>query len=264
MLTFIVPVKSRKLTSSWQLLSKLLERTIRSICNQTSPNFRVVVVCNEKPDVKFVHPHVHYVEVDFPPPILDPLAPEKLAGYDYAASSDIADKNADKARKIRVGIDYLSQFQPSHIMVVDADDCVSCRLAEYVEQHPDCDGWIFKKGYMYREGSKFIYLNLKNFNQISGTSIIIKADLYHLLFTKPNFYNHLTEDNRLKPMPFVGAVYSMENGENILANRKVISQMQKRTFEGGLQPILEKMSKYRVWFLTDEIVKDFGLYDVNV
>jgi hypothetical protein len=65
MLTFIVPIKSRKIANSWTLVSQLAERTLRSICNQTSSNFRVVVVCNEKPDIQFEHPHIDYIQVDF-------------------------------------------------------------------------------------------------------------------------------------------------------------------------------------------------------
>ncbi|MDB9374347.1 glycosyltransferase family A protein [Nodularia sphaerocarpa] len=263
MLTFIIPVKSRKVTKSWEILSKLFERTVKSVCNQTSPNFRVVVVCNEKPNIQFEHPHVHYVEVDFLPFDIATAEEKQLEGYAYAASSDIANRNADKARRILVGIDYASKFEPSHIMVVDADDCVNRYLAEYVQQHQKCAGWVFKKGYMYQEKSKFIYLNRKNFHQISGTSIIIRSDLINLLFTKTTFYNHLTDDSNLQPLPFPGALYSMGNGENILASNAIISQMKNATLKGGIVKIIEKISKYRILFVSPAITNDFGLYNLS-
>ncbi|UWU48472.1 hypothetical protein APLC1_3267 [Limnospira platensis C1] len=45
MLGFFIPIKSRKISKSWDNLSLLLERTARSMCNQTHPDFRIIVVC---------------------------------------------------------------------------------------------------------------------------------------------------------------------------------------------------------------------------
>src|SRR2546426_10364999 len=102
MLVFVVPLKSARISRDWSLTSRLFERCLRAICNQSSPNFRVVVVCNERPITDFHHPHVHYLEVDFPPPFPDPNE-EATSGYELARSKDIARKNADKARKIQAG-----------------------------------------------------------------------------------------------------------------------------------------------------------------
>lgn len=70
MLVFIIPIKSARVSSSWELVSKLFERTIKSVCNQTIPDFRVIIVCHEKPNIKFEHSNVTYIEVDFPIPTL--------------------------------------------------------------------------------------------------------------------------------------------------------------------------------------------------
>jgi len=67
MLVFIIPLKSPQAAKSWSQVSKLFERCVKSICNQTSPDFRVLVVC-EKPDIKFSHPHILYLEVNLPIP----------------------------------------------------------------------------------------------------------------------------------------------------------------------------------------------------
>ena len=90
MLVFVIPVKSPLVSKSWNRFSKLFERCIQSVCNQTSPDFRVIVVCNEKPNTQFNHPHIQYIEVDFPPPNLD------SASYGQARGSG----DADKAKKI--------------------------------------------------------------------------------------------------------------------------------------------------------------------
>lgn len=264
MLVFIMPVKSKEITNSWDILSKLVERCVKSACNQTSPNFRVVVVCNEKPNILFQHPHIYYVEVDFPVPIYKDSEPERLKGYDYALhSKEIVMKNADKARKILRGIEFSHQFQPSHIMVVDCDDCVSKKLAEYVDRHQDGDGWVFRKGYIYRENSKILYMNTKTFNQTTGTSVIIKYGLHKLLFENPELYAHsfnVLPGANIQPLPFVGAVYTIENGENILANKEITSQIINTNLMTDIGSLIKKIFKYRLVFLRKSITDEFGLY----
>lgn len=264
MLVFVIPVKSKEITNSWEILSKLVERCVKSACNQTSPDFRVVVVCNEKPNIQFQHPHIYYVEVDFPVPIYKEAEPEQLKGYDYALhSKEIVMKNADKARKILTGIDFSQQFQPSHIMVVDSDDCVSKHLAEYVAQHQDGDGWVFRKGYFYRENSKILYMNTKTFNQTAGTSVIIKYGLHKLLFKNPDLYAHsfnVLPGVNIQPLPFVGAVYTIENGENMLANKEITSQIINTNLRTDIGSLIKKIFKYRLVFSSKSIADEFGLY----
>jgi hypothetical protein len=268
MLVFIMPVKSKKIANSWEIVSKLVERCVKSACNQTSPNFRVVVVCNEKPNIQFQHPHVYYVEVDFPVPIYQETQAEQLKGYDYTVhSKELAMRNADKALKILTGIEFSQQFQPSHIMVVDSDDCVSKNLAEYVDRHEDGDGWVLKKGYIYRENSKILYMNTKTFNQTMGSSVIIKYGLHKLLFKNPELYCHSLNSSEvdltgvnIQPLPFIGSVYTIENGENIVANKQITSQIISTNLMRGIVPLIKKLFKYRLVFLSKSIADEFCLY----
>jgi hypothetical protein len=266
MLAFIIPVKSKEITNSWELLSRLLERTLKSICNQTSPSFHVVVVCSQKPDVSYIHPNIHYLTVDFPAP--KPIQEDRgeKIGYEHISSLDIANKNADKSRKLLAGISYAAQFKPSHIMAVDADDCVSCHLADFVAKHPTQDGWVMRTGYMYREGSRFLYVNIKRFNHVSGTSVIIKYDLHPLLFENPDFYYcsfDVLPAANVVPLPFLGALYSMLNGENILMSNQTFNQMQGQILK-SIPHLIQKLMRYRMCLLSQSVVKEFGLYDVRL
>ena len=270
MLVFIVPLKSARISRSWSLSNRLFERCLRSICAQTSANFRVVVVCNEKPDIRFSHPSVHYIEVDFPPPFPEPHE-KHTGGYEYGFSRDIARKNADKARKIHTGLDYAASYHPTHSMVVDADDCVSSRLAAFVEKNPQCDGWFFKRGYMYPEGGRFLYYNVRNFYQICGSSVIIAFGLSQALFSNPEFYEHTFDEpppgTALAPLPFPGAVYSMENGDNIYMSSETRQHMQgttlRRVFSFEIFALLRKLTKYRPAILTASVRREFGVYDIS-
>jgi hypothetical protein len=265
MLVFVIPLKSKATSNSWGLVSRLLERALRSICNQTSPLFEIVVVCNERPDIDFQHPKIHYVDVNFPPP--EPLPEERsqLVGYEHIMSADIARKNVDKAKRLLKGIEFAAQFKPTHIMVVDADDCVSCHLAEFVAQHPHDDGWFMNKGYMYKEGSPYLYINVKRFHHVSGTSFIIRYPLYPQVFLGDSHYYPCRDDfpgTNIQPLPFKGALYSMLNGENILMSINTFSQMRHQIFT-SLPKFLEKLTRYRIWWLTPSIIREFGLYSVN-
>ena len=119
MLVFVVPLKSEQVSKSWDKVSQLLERTLKSICNQTSSQFQVVVVCHEKPLVRFSHPAIEYVQM-----IYDiPEHPNK-----------IVKGLTDKGRKVLRGIVEAKKYNPTHVMLVDADDCVSSKLASFVEK----------------------------------------------------------------------------------------------------------------------------------
>ena len=268
MLVFIIPIKSAKISSNWAATSRLFERCLRAICNQTSPNFRVVVVCNERPDTPFEHPHVHYLEVDFPPPMPDPTE-EATSGYELARSKDIARKNADKARKIQAGLDYAQCYDPTHSMVVDADDCVSNRLAEFVAKNPQATGWYLKSGYIYTEGSRFLSLNRQNFNVVCGSSVIIAYAQRQRLFSSPDFYQHAFYEAPagLVPLPFVGAVYSMANGDNIYMSsatrNHIYGTLFKRLFSKQIFSVVWKVMNYWPTLLTESKRREYGLYKIQ-
>ena len=104
---FIIPVKSAVISPSWDKFSKIFERTVRSVCQQTDQDFKVVVVCHEKPITAFKHPNIHYVHVDFPPP-----TPEATKDFKEFFSL----KRADKSKKVIAGFEYAtvgSTFQRS-------------------------------------------------------------------------------------------------------------------------------------------------------
>jgi hypothetical protein len=265
MLAFVVPLKSARISRDWSLASRLFERCLRAICNQTSHAFRVVVVCNERPETSFCHPHVHYVEVDFPPPFPDPTE-EQTHGYELARSKYIARQNADKARKILAGLEYAGRFGPTHSMVVDADDCVSNELAEFVAQNPTGAGWYLKKGYFHTEGSRFVFLNRQNFNVVCGSSVIIAYSQRQVLFSAPDFYQHAFDDPPagVVPLPFIGAVYSMANGDNIYMSAQtrdhIYTTLLKRLFSPRIFATMWKVVNHWPTLLTEARRQEFGLY----
>jgi hypothetical protein len=246
MLVFIIPLKSSRVSTSWTRVSQLFERCLKSVCNQTSPNFRVIVVCHEKPDIQFSHPQVEYLEVDFPLP-----------------GANQRSKRVDRGRKLLTGLAHATQFNPCHIMAVDADDCVNQYLAEFVERNSQGDGWFIDKGYIYREGQKLIYWRRKDFSQVCGTGIVIKSNLFPLLF-KDDIYQHkitvLPNGTPLESLPLIGAIYSV-NGENFYRNDEKVEQLKKENPHKGFLPWLKEIIRLR--WLTASIRNEFGLSNID-
>jgi hypothetical protein len=263
MLTFIIPVKSERVSSSWPQFSKLVERTLKSVTNQTSPNYRVIVVCHEKPLTDFEHDKIEYLYVDFDPPALKTAPKEKHNGL----------KEEDKSHKILAGITYAEKYETNFFMVVDADDCISNKIVAYVEKHKAKNkvGWFINKGYYYREGDGFISLNRNNFNTLCGTCLIVRPKYIKETFKKiPHLeYVHQTEKFSetlpLVKLPFAGAVYSMLNGENhyMTGNQmRKLNSMKLFSLE-TLKGIIRKLKRYRIKKLNKKIIDEFGLYRLS-
>lgn len=263
MLTFIIPVKSAQVSGSWSQFSKLFERTLKSVTNQTSDNFKVVVVCHEKPETEFEHPKVEYVHVDFEVPQLKTAPKEKHDGM----------KEEDKSNKILAGVKHAEKYNTDFFMVVDADDCISNKIVAFVDEHGDKEqvGWYINKGYFYREGDKIISLNKENFNTLCGTCIIVRPAFFQGIFQhSPHLlYVHQTMEfdngNHMQKLPFPGAVYSMANGEN-----HYMSGGQMRSLSTGsifkletIKGIFRKLRKYRVKTLNGKIIDEFGIYPLG-
>ena len=262
MLIFIIPVKSKLASNSWATVSSLFERTLRSVCNQTSPNFRVIVVCHEKPFISFEHESVKYITVDFPPPDLigDP-------------TENRTRKQTDRAKKLWLGLVYAESLNPSHIMFVDSDDCISRRLAAHVDENSQNNGWYISRGFEYPSKGEIVYPKSKFYTKC-GTSNIIRYDLL-----QPLLETHLDRvraqngalyrrhqhqgkyfanaGNPLLPLPFQGAIYVTEHGDNIFL--EYFSKKQKtlldlvRLYGGKLRKRLVARP------ITKELRDEFGL-----
>ena len=216
MLVFVIPLKSSKVSKSWERVCTLFERTAKSVCNQTSPDFRVIVVCNEKPVIEFHHPNLEYMQVNFPMP---------------QESNDLNVKYTDKGRKMLRGLIEAKKFNPTHTMLMDADDCISNKIAEFVNGNPSSPGWFVNKGYKYIEGEKFLYKKRVNFYRMCGSCNILRYDLNNLPEIPEynrgyGYYKFWIDHEKVKPtleqqgsplssLPFPGAIYILGTGDNI-------------------------------------------------
>lgn len=264
MIVFIIPVKSKQVATSWSELSLLFERSLRSVCNQTSDKFKVIVVCNEKPDTTFEHPQIEYLQVNFP-------VPEN----NYTAKVD------DRAKRVIAGMLAVKDLQPSHIMSVDADDCISDRIAGYVAQYPESNGWYVNSGYEYEEGSNKIAVRKQDFYKICGTCNIINYRLFNLPEKMPS-YEEFTVSDRfigghplakgdladrgtpLEPLPFPGVIFVRDRiGESVSMQEPMLAKFKRNPRETvrGLKKML--LAPINQKPLTKKIYDEFGLYKIE-
>ncbi len=250
MLVFIVPLQSPLASTDWGLVSALCERTLRSICGQTSGEFRVFLVCNEAPAIHFTHPALTIVEDDFPVP-----------------ARSTAARMFDKYEKLKRGMIAARHLAPCHVMYADADDCVHRGLAAWCGKYPAHPGWYIVEGYIYAEGSRWL-LRRRDFDLICGTAAIVHC-------TEPDFPCEMTDakadyfmidrghfefrdpvrmlGRKLEPLPFPGAVYVTATGEND-------SGISLRHWRGK-KMLIEKLLNTRP--LTRRLREEYGLYGVG-
>jgi len=228
MLVFVTCLMHPANAKSYATIGRLLARTLRSLCAQTSDAFEVVLVCNQVPPGIEPHPKVHFVTVEHPP----------CEGQGERAAG-LRASNVDRGCKRAIGVVYARRFDPDYIMLCDADDLVSNRLAAYVEQHAGGPGWFVERGHIHREGSVVSFLK-RGFHQVCGSSNILRTDLLELpaeLSVDANqddilaavdlaylvqiFGGHSFAVDRygdrglpLAPLPFPGAVWILGTGEN--------------------------------------------------
>ena len=252
MLAFIVPLQGRCASKNWPLVCALLTRTLLSLLAQRHPDFRIFLVCSEVPNGCPIDDKLTIIVRSFPAPDM----------------SRWENRMTDKWSKVRVGLVAARELTPCHIMVVDADDCVSNQLSGYCAASPYAHGWIFDKGWVHDEGSRFIFKKRHNFDLICGTSSIVRTRADELPETETDEREHfhilrsghtgirarsIERGTSLETLPIPGSVYNVATGENHTA----FSLQGWRS----KQILLQKLVSYRL--LTHKIRQEFGLYDLG-
>jgi hypothetical protein len=158
MLCFVMALKSKRIANDWARTSRLCEAAVRSALNQTDPDLRIILVCHEPPDwgISNADSRLELRMVDFPLP-----EPKKTM--------------VDKWTKLQWGLVRASELRPDFVMLMDADDLVSNRLVQFAHGQRNANGWIFRRGYQYQYGSRWIEAKDGTFN--CGTNAIVGAHL---------------------------------------------------------------------------------------
>ncbi|MCC6496399.1 MAG: hypothetical protein IT193_09085 [Propionibacteriaceae bacterium] len=213
-LTFAIPVRDPRGVADWATVKDLIGVTVRSLTAQAGPAPAVVLGVSPGTDLPRLPDQVLVVDVDLP---FEPL-PEGEGPARWEAI------RADKG--LRLAHALAAARPQGHAMVVDYDDLVSTRLAAVVAAEPDAPGWYVDSGYLW-DGGPFASVKATGFNEVCGSSLIVRADLLrlpddpsdpaHLDWIKTILGSHKAwrEYFTLEPLAFPGAVYRVGAGHNV-------------------------------------------------
>ena len=220
MLAFVTTIRHPAVAFSWRRIGEYLDRTLASVCRQTATSFRVLVVCNEIPPVRFSHPSVECLVVDMPPPV--DTAADLFENWDALW--------LDRGKKHLAALYHLKPNPPDYVMFFDADDLVSRRLARYIDSAPARDIYYVTQGYAHQYGDPFVFSFPRRFDTMCGTCNIIKFETFSLTdapvdlpagFVQEMLADHngvarllASRGHSVGKVPFPGAVYLIGTGEN--------------------------------------------------
>lgn len=218
MIGFVVPFRPKQNSKNWENDSHLLHLTLKSICNQSSSDFKVYVIYHDLPEDIYNHQNLTYVEFPYKFCELD-----DLTGKSHQQTIDkVMSVNAfDQGKKALYGAHFAIKEDCEYIMSVDSDDLISNKIAAYVNSQPKCDGWYIDKGYIYLEQKKLLMRKSSKMNSINGSTNIIHAqnipyvdfnsrqvDLFSFFAAHGYLLERLKNLGKvLKPLPFYGVIY---------------------------------------------------------
>lgn len=213
MFCFISSLRPPAVAGNWLRVCQLFERTAVSVFNQTSPEFRFIVVCHELPVLtrKF-DDRLEFFRMDYPVPL-----------------RNHHDMIEDKVHKLLAAMRRARALGADFVMPVDADDLVSRRIVAHTLANAGADGWYVENGYQYKYGG-FWLERLSGFFRICGTCNILSRRW----FAFPGLPRRESAADaalivgghhqaaaafaglgaNLLPLPFPGAVYITRHGEN--------------------------------------------------
>lgn len=240
MIAFILPLKPKAQSKNWEKDCSLLQRTIGSLLNQRNSNYQIFVVYTDEPLIKNTDSKITWVKFPYPFVAFDniPDASEILPHFSY--DKLMLERRWDKSRKIFYGCKQAKEKGCTYFMSVDADDLISNRLVEYVEERlsrDDCPGFYINRGYLLQYGSnRMIRMDdgMQNFN---GSTHLLRGDLVPIpdfekgkwldynLFTSHGWVLHRLKESRnvhLEAIPFPAVIYVAHGGN--------ISKVSSRSF----------------------------------
>lgn len=250
MIYFGIPLRSKAASNDWDKVTTFFNRTLWSVYNQTDPNFRIIVACHDIP--KLTHEYderVEFIQVNAPSPV---TRDEMML---------------DKGHKVHTIGMRIRELGGGFTMMVDADDIQSNRIAEYVNKHPEANGFLSHNGYYWHVGDNYLKKGHKFPN---GSSTIVKYSVedlpekyYPTMAPNENSNPHIlrkkhgdipkicAETGRpLERLPFIASIYVRETGDNHSLMNK--NESKFRVFEQAIMPKLY-FSKH------PELCKEFSI-----
>lgn len=194
----IIPLRPQSESTDWEGDVALLNRTIGSVLRQTYTELAVYVVYTDKPTELSADARVQYVPFPFGFQQWEELSNREALLLKMKFKQKAA-RRWDKGRKVCYGSKVAKESGCDYLMVLDSDDLLSKHFFRYLFSRA-CEGrlagWYMDRGYLYREGSRFLLRVPKHMTGLNGSTHVLRADLVRI----PDFdstdwadYNQFTD-----------------------------------------------------------------------
>jgi hypothetical protein len=161
---FLIPFASRRTKSRWDIACAHLRQTLKSVQNSTSENYCVVVAGHESPDFNVeTNAKVRFLPVD----------------HDIPRHEDaVVRGRLDKLAKIAAAWNYAkSRWDPYYLMKLDADDLISSRLVQWLENCGREPGYLIEHGWVWRSGARYFLQFTEYLDRVCASCLIVRSDI---------------------------------------------------------------------------------------
>ncbi|VWX48197.1 hypothetical protein [Novosphingobium sp. 9U] len=206
--TFVIPLRSAKVSSNWERVNRLLEATVGSALASRDANVRVVIACDEVPSIYQQNdPRVIFLSKAYPVP------------------ETSAHQMLDKRFKKFDLVNFVLRGGGGYMMLLDSDDLVSNKLASFTLDNDNRRGYLIDKGHILDVKSQEIE-TVADFDRRCGSSAIFYLDSadadssfnwpLYITVTQHQDFSRLSKNTprTLDPIPFAAAIALKNNGEN--------------------------------------------------
>lgn len=161
---FLIPFASRRTKSRWDIACAHLRQTLSSVRNSTSKNYCVVVAGHEAPDFNFESDSTcWFLSVNHAIPLHENV---------------VVSGRLDKLAKIAAAWNYAkSRWNPRYVMKLDADDLISARLVQWLENFGDQPGYLINHGWVWRSGTRYILHSTEYLDRVCASCLVVRSDI---------------------------------------------------------------------------------------
>ena len=160
---FLIPFAPRRTKSRWDIACAHLRQTLESVQKSTSGSYCVVVAGHEAPDFNFESNKVCFLSVD----------------HDIPHHEDaVVSGRLDKLAKIAAAWNYAkSRWNPHYLMKLDADDLISARLVQWLENFGREPGYLIKHGWVWCSGSRYLLQCTEYLDRVCASCLVVRSDI---------------------------------------------------------------------------------------
>jgi len=161
---FLIPFASRRTKSRWDIACADLRQTLKSVHNSTSESYCVVVAGHEPPDFNIeTKAKACFLSVDHDIP---------------RHQNAVVSGRLDKLAKIAAAWNYAkSTWNPHYLMKLDADDLISSRLVQWLENFGREPGYLIKHGWLWQSGARHLLQFTEYLDRVCASCLIIRSDV---------------------------------------------------------------------------------------